>query len=138
MFSTKVTPRFGDTDILGHINNVVLAAWFELARTDLMRIFDPQLQLDRRTFPLIQAHADYDFIDQIFFRSPVEIRTWISHIGTKSFTIYHEAWQEGRLCSKGNAVIVHYDFNTEKATPIPEDRKVFLVEHLLPESAREK
>lgn len=138
MVSTTVTPRFGDTDILGHINNVVLAAWFELSRTEIFRVFDPQLRLDKRTFPLIMAHTDYDFVDQLFFRSPVEIRAWVSHIGTKSFTIYHEAWQEGRLCSKGSAVIVHYDFNTEKTTPIPEDKKAFLMGHLLPEPALAK
>jgi acyl-CoA thioester hydrolase len=59
----------------------------------------------------------------------VEIKTWITRIGTKSFTAYHEAWQQGRLCVKGNAVLVHYDFNLEKTTPIPEDKKKLLAEH---------
>ena len=135
MFSVKVTPRFGDMDALGHINNVVLATWFEQARNEIFRIFDPELRIDKKTFPLIMAHTDYDFVDQLFFRYDVEIRTWITRIGTSSVTVYHEAWQEGRLCSKGNAVIVHYDFNIEKSTPIPEDKKRLLEEHLLPESA---
>jgi len=133
MVSVTVTPRFGDTDALGHINNVVLAAWFELARTDIFTIFDPELRLDKRTFPLIMAHTDYDFVDQIFIRPSVEIRVWVSRIGTKSLTLYHEAWQEGRLCATGSAVIVHYDFNTGKSTPIPEDKKALLAEFLRPE-----
>ncbi|MDR1728784.1 MAG: acyl-CoA thioesterase [Acidobacteriota bacterium] len=133
MVSVTVTPRFGDTDALGHINNVVLAAWFELARTDIFKVFDPELKLDKRTFPLIMAHTDYDFVDQIFFRPAVEVKVWVSRIGTKSMTLYHEAWQEGRLCSTGSAVIVHYDFNTGETTPIPEDKKALLAQHLLPE-----
>jgi len=135
MFSTKVTPRFGDTDALGHINNIVIAVWFELARNDIFRIFDPELRIDKSAFPLIMAHTDYDFTDQILYRYEIEIRTWIARIGAKSLTVYHEAWQEGRMCAKGNAVIVHYDFNTEKTTPIPEDKKKLLAEHLLPGSA---
>ena len=131
MFSEKMTPRFGDTDALGHINNVVLAVWFEQARNAIFRIFDPKLRIDKKTFPLIMAHTDYDFVDQILFGYDVEVRTWIARIGTKSMTVYHEAWQEGRLCSRGNAVIVHYDFNTEKSTPIPEDKKMLLAEHIL-------
>jgi len=130
MFTTTVTPRFGDMDALGHINNTVPAVWFELARNPLLKIFAPTLELKRETFPLIMAHTDYDFTGQLYFMYEVEIKTWITHIGTKSFTAYHEAWQEGRLCVKGNAVMVHYDFNTEKSTPIPEDKKALLAEHL--------
>ncbi|MDR1287922.1 MAG: acyl-CoA thioesterase [Treponema sp.] len=129
MFSITVTPRFGDMDILGHINNTVPVAWFELARNPLFRIFDQEMKLSRESFPLIMAHTDYDYVAQLYFQYNVEIRTWISRIGTKSFTVYHEAWQEGRLCVKGSAVVVHYDFNTETTTPIPEDKKRLLSEH---------
>ena len=130
MFSTKVTPRFGDTDALGHVNNTVPVSWFELSRNPLIKIFHPDLSLKRETFSLILAHTDFDFTGQLYYQYDVEIRTWISRIGTKSFTVYHEAWQEGRLCVKGSAVIVHYDFNAEKSIPIPEDIKKLLAKHL--------
>jgi acyl-CoA thioester hydrolase len=77
------------------------------------------------------AHIDFDFTDQLFLKGDIEIKTWISKIGTKSFTVSHEAWQEGRLCVKGTAVIVHYDFNSQQTTPIPEDKRRLLEEHLL-------
>ncbi|MEM9398560.1 MAG: acyl-CoA thioesterase, partial [Pseudomonadota bacterium] len=32
MFSKTLSPRFYETDALGHINNVTIAAWFEVAR----------------------------------------------------------------------------------------------------------
>jgi acyl-CoA thioester hydrolase len=133
MFTTTVTPRFGDTDVLGHINNVVLAEWFELSRNPLFKIFDPKLRLSRDTWPLIMAHTDYDFVGELFFHAEVKIIVCISRVGTKSFTVYHEAWQEGRLCATGNAVIVHYDFVNRKSMSIPEDIKKALEEHLKPE-----
>jgi len=131
MFSITVTPRFGDLDALGHLNNTVPVFWFELARNPLFQIFDSALELKRETFPLILAHADYDYVGQLYFQYEVEIKTWISRIGTKSFTVYHEAWQQDRLCVKGSVVIVHYNFNIEQTTPIPEDKKKLLAEHLL-------
>jgi len=130
MFTTTVTPRFGDMDILGHINNIVPGMWFELGRNSLFKIFDPEMRLCKETFPLIMAHAEYDFVGQLYFQFEVEIRTWIGRIGTKSFTVVQEAWQQGRVCVKGSSVIVHYDFNTDKSTPIPEDKKKLLAEHL--------
>ena len=126
-----VTPRFGDLDALWHINNMVPAGWFELARNTIIKIFNPAMEIKREAFPLILAHTDYDFVGQLYYSYDVEIRTWISRIGTKSFTVYHEAWQQDRLCVKGNAVIVHYDFNSESSLPIPEDKKRMLAEHLL-------
>ena len=131
MFSITVTPRFGDIDFLGHVNNTVPAFWFELARNDVIRLFDPELELIKESFPLIMVHSDYDFINQVFLKYPVEIKTWISKIGTKSFTVYHEAWQQDRLCVKGNAVIVYYNFVTKLSQPIPEDKRKLLEHHSL-------
>jgi acyl-CoA thioester hydrolase len=131
MYTITVTPRFGDVDSLGHINNTVPAAWFELARNPIIDIFDPSKELKRETFPLILVHADYDFVSQVYYKYEVEIKTFITRIGTKSFTVYHEAWQQGKLCVKGNTVLVNYNFNTEKSVPIPEDKRELLVRHLV-------
>jgi acyl-CoA thioester hydrolase len=137
MFSTTVQPRFGETDILGHINNTVPAAWFELARTHIMKIFSPDLNISLDTWPLIMAHTDFDFLEEMNLKSIVEIKTWISKIGNSSFTVYHEAWQEGRCCVKGHAVVVCFNFNTKKSFPIPEDKRKILEEHLIMETSAE-
>jgi len=130
MYTTIITPRFGDIDLLGHINNTVPAGWFELARNTIIKMFYPATEIKREDFPLVLVHSDYDFIGQLYFNNDVEIRTWVTKIGTKSFTVYHEARQQDRLCVKGNAVIVYYDFVAESSVPIPEDKKQLLSEHL--------
>jgi acyl-CoA thioester hydrolase len=130
MFAITITPRFGDMDVLGHINNTVLPIWFEQARNPLFKIFSLDLDIRPETWPLIMAHMDFDFVGELFFRADVEIRTIVSRIGTKSFTLYHEAWQEGRLCVKGNVIIVYYDFLNKATVPIPDDKRKRLEEHL--------
>jgi acyl-CoA thioester hydrolase len=131
MFITTVSPRFGDVDGLGHINNTVLAAWFELARNPLFRIFNPSMDISFPHWPLIMAHTEYDFVGELFLPYEVEIRTFINHIGTSSFTLYHEAWQQARLCVTGKAVLVHYDFIKKQSIPLSEDKKLLLAEHSL-------
>jgi acyl-CoA thioester hydrolase len=132
MFTTTIQPRFGDTDCLGHINNTALAIWFEQARTPIFKIFSPSLEINLNTWPLIMAHTDYDFIAEMNLNE-TEIHTAISRIGSKSFTVYHEAWQQGRLCVKGHAVVVYFDFKIRGSVPIPENIKKLLAEHFAPE-----
>jgi acyl-CoA thioester hydrolase len=133
MFTTKISPRFGDIDGLRHVNNTVLAGWFELGRNPILRMFEPNLNLSYDTWTLILAHTDFDFVGEMFFQYDVEIRTYVKHIGNKSFTTYHAAWQEGRLCVQGSAVLINYDFNKKNTTEIPADIKEKLKEQMFTE-----
>jgi acyl-CoA thioester hydrolase len=84
------------------------------------------MDLSHGVWPLILAHTDFDFVSQMYLKSDVEIRTIISKIGTKSFTVSHEAYQDGRLCVKGNAVLVCYDFINQKSKELPDNIKIEL------------
>ncbi|HII93970.1 MAG TPA: acyl-CoA thioesterase [Methanosarcina sp.] len=132
MFSTIVSPRFGDIDGLGHVNNTVLPVWFEIGRNSVFRLFSPDLDLSPDVWHLILVRTEFDFLHQMYFRSDVEIRTYIAKIGNSSFTVGHEAWQEGELKVKGQAVLVYYDFKLQKAIPLPDSIREILTAHMLP------
>lgn len=132
MFSTIVSPRFGDIDGLGHVNNTVLPVWFEIGRNSVFRLFSPDLDLSPDVWHLILVRTEFDFLHQMYFRSDVEIRTFITKIGNSSFTVGHEAWQEGELKVKGQAVLVYYDFKLQKAMPLPDSIRKILTAHMLP------
>ncbi|KZX15629.1 hypothetical protein MBCUT_14020 [Methanobrevibacter cuticularis] len=129
MFKITVTPRFGDIDSLKHVTNTVVGDWFETGRNEIFRIFTPDLDTSYEKWKLIMVRTEFDFIDQMYYGFDVEIRTFIDKIGTSSFTVGHEAWQKGKLKSKGKAVIVHYDFIEQKSKPIPEEIKEKLRKH---------
>ena len=131
MFTEKVTPRFGDADGLRHINNTALAEWFEVGRNPIFRMFTPDLDLSYEKWKLILVRTEFDYIGQMYYGIDVEIRSYITHIGNSSFTIGHEAWQDGELKAKGKAVLVHFDFLNQKSVPIPESIKSQLHEHLI-------
>ena len=138
MFIEKVTPRFGDADGLRHINNIALAEWFEVGRNPIFRMFTPDLDLSYEKWKLILVRTEFDYLGQMFYGKDVEIRNYITHIGNSSFTIGHEAWQDGELKAKGKAVLVHFDFINQKAVPIPDDIRAQLNEHLIIEEDNSK
>ncbi|HHV23877.1 MAG TPA: acyl-CoA thioesterase [Methanosarcina sp.] len=132
MFSMTVSPRFGDIDGLGHVNNTVLPIWFEIGRNPIFRLFSPDLDLSPDVWHLILVRTEFDFLRQMYFRSEVEIRTFIAKIGNSSFTVGHEAWQEGELKVRGQAVLVYYDFKLQKAISLPDSIREVLKAHMLP------
>ncbi|MCZ3364907.1 MULTISPECIES: acyl-CoA thioesterase [Methanobacterium] len=131
MFTEKVTPRFGDADGLRHINNTALVEWFEVGRNPIFRMFTPDLDLSYEKWKLILVRTEFDYLGQMYYGIDVEIRSYITHIGNSSFTIGHEAWQDGELKAKGKAVLVHFDFLNQKSVPIPDAIKSQLHEHLI-------
>ena len=127
MFHLELEPRFSDTDALGHISNTTLPVWFEQARTPVFRIFHPTLEAE--TWPLIIARLEIDLMAQSYWHIPVKIKTGIGKIGNSSFHVIQEAWQGDKQIARGVAVLIHFDYEIEKALPIPEDIKARLAEH---------
>ncbi len=131
MIYTTITPRFGDSDGLKHINNIALAEWFELARNSFYKLFTPDLDLSHEKWKLIMVRTEFDFLGQMFYGTDVHIKSYITKIGNSSFTTAHEAWQNGHLRAKGKAVLVHYDFIHQKTKSIPPEIRKLLEEHLV-------
>lgn len=127
MFTYTQTPAFYDTDGLGHINNTRLPQWFETARNDLFRIFTPDL--DMKKWELIMARIEVDFVGELFYGRDVEIHTFVCKIGNSSFTVLHEAWQNGKLSARGKAFMVRYDFANGRAQSLTPEQKTQLEIH---------
>jgi acyl-CoA thioester hydrolase len=126
MYNQTIQPRFNETDALGHINNTVVAAWFEGCRDPLFRLFMPDL--NPAQWRLILAKFSVEFHAELFYGEPVEIRTWVSRVGNSSFDVSQQAWQLGKHCASGVAVMVHYDFQTKQSMPLTDHLKAQLLE----------
>ena len=116
MIFTKIVPRVSETDGVGHINNVFVPIWFEAGRREIFRIFSPKLDFINWKLALVKVTVEY--VDQLYLAENVEIRTGIEKIGNSSFTIKEEIHQTDRLCAKGEAIYVNYNFNEKKSETI--------------------
>lgn len=130
MWTNSLQPRFVETDALGHVNNTVLPVWFEDARTPIFELFCPGL--DTNNWHLIIAKIDVEFLAEIYYGKPVEIRTYMNKIGNSSMVIGHEAWQEDKLTARGSAVMVHFDHDSKSSKAIPDETRAILEQHMKP------
>lgn len=131
MFSEEFNVRFYETDALAHVSNTVLVGWFEAGREPIFKLFTPELDL--HNWPLILASYKVDFLEQIYYGQKVQVRTYISRIGSSSFDVYQELWQEQKKCATGTTTLVHFDFKAKKAVAINDEIKATLLVNSYPE-----
>ncbi len=127
MLSIEFDVRFYETDALQHVSNTVLVGWFETARLPIFKYFTPDLDLNN--WPLILANYNVDFLEQIYLAGPVEVKTWVSHIGNSSFVVYQELWQSNVKKAKGTTTLVRFDYASKKSVRIPDDIRTKLEDH---------
>lgn len=130
MLKTRINPRFGDTDALGHINNVAVANWFEDGRRPMFRFFTPDL--DPKKWKLIIAKIEIEYKAQMDFGAEVDLELEIERVGTSSFTVLQRAVQNGVTGAVGRTVVIHYDYSEQRSRPIPEPVRAKLEEHFPP------
>lgn len=128
MFTFSITPRFCETDALGHINNTVLPQWFEAAREPVFRLFKPDL--GTADWNLILARIEVDFVAQIQYGRDVMVLTGIEKIGNASFVVLQEVWQDNVCVARGRAVQVYFNYQTQKSEALPADKRTALEAHL--------
>ena len=127
MIETPIIPRVSETDGAGHINNTVIPIWFEGGRTEIFRVLTPDLDFKNWRVALVNMNVDY--LAQTYFQDRAVVRTWVDKVGTKSFTLYEELWQGARLCAKGTATYVYFNYDDQEAKPVPENVRVALLTH---------
>lgn len=127
MIETPIIPRVSETDGAGHINNTVIPIWFEGGRTEIFRVLTPDLDFKNWRVALVNMNIDY--LAQTYFQDPAVVRTWVDKVGTKSFTLYEELWQGARLCAKGTATYVYFNYDDQEAKPVPDNVRAALLVH---------
>jgi len=119
MLDYKLTPRFNDTDALGHINNATYSTWFEEARRPIFQIFIPDL--DVKKWKLIIARIEIDFLAQGEYKDQVTVTTAVEKVGNSSFVLIQEAIQNNKPICRSKSIMVHFDYTLQKSVPIPEE-----------------
>ena len=127
MIETQITPRVSETDGAGHINNTVMPVWFEAGRNEIFKMLTPNLNFDDWRVALVNMNLDY--LAQTYYQRNVVVKTWIERVGNKSFEVYEELHQDGRVCVRGTATYVYFNYKTQQAEAIPESVKAQLNEH---------
>ena len=123
--------RFADMDVLGHINNKSIAAFFENARAqflfEALGVSDNNLQsFGKPIFVLVKMVMD--FHAELHYPGRVKTGTCVTRIGNSSCTVSHGLFEDGECIATSDGICVLIDQKTRQSVPIPDDLRQRLLQ----------
>ena len=126
---TRLEVRLGDLDPFGHVNNAVVATYVEQGRVLYLRDV-LGTGADPVSMPFILAMLKVDYLAQILFTDTIEVETRVDWIGRTSIGMSHRLTGSGaRELARSEAVLVAFDYQVEKPTPVSDDWSATMVAH---------
>ncbi|NWG35505.1 MAG: acyl-CoA thioesterase [Chloroflexi bacterium] len=123
-FYHPIEVRYGDLDPQGHVNNAKHLTYFEQARIAYMielGLFTKDQSFMEIGVILADVHITY--LAPIHFGGQVKVGVRVAKLGNKSMT-----WEQnvvdaetGKILSKGEVVMVTYDYKQGKTINIPHE-----------------
>jgi acyl-CoA thioester hydrolase len=120
---TPVTIRFSDTDMLGHVNNVATAAYFEAGRCELFYKLMAEGGLVERgkeaTIDFVLARVAIDFRKEFFYPGTVEVGSRFMRLGNRSMITGYGLFIGETCHATAECVNVFFDLETRSSVPPP-------------------
>lgn len=136
-YVTKIQPQVADTNMQGHVDFLAYSRWFDRARTTLYEELLPGFHT--KPHGLVIVNVTVDFLRETFVDDRVEIRTWTSRIGEKSFELTQELWRVRddapnlERCAVTKVVLCAINFDVHKSEPLSGHFRNVLAKYTAPE-----
>ena len=81
---------------------------------------------------VILARLEVDYVRQLYYRvgEQLPVRSWVTRLGTKSFTMRQELVQDDEVVIRLDAVLVLFDPATDSSRPMTDDERAFWSRYL--------
>jgi acyl-CoA thioester hydrolase len=131
-FTTQMSTRYGDCDVMGHINNVAYARLFEESRiqfgmalhgSDTLNHFDRKDRL-----MIVAAHIFY--LAELNYPSDITVGVGIVRIGTSSYTLSCGMFNQQGDCVAVNQSTIANGKNG-KSAPMSQELRAAAAEFLM-------
>lgn len=124
----RVHLRRGDLDEHGHVRDVLLLELLQEARIQYLMNLHTRGQAWTHH---VVARTDVRYHRPIAYRAaPYEVRSWIGHLGTSSFTIRAEVRDGEALLADASVVMVTFDKETQRPAPMAPTQRERLAQEL--------
>jgi acyl-CoA thioester hydrolase len=117
--------RWSDPDSYGHVNHARALSLLEDARL-AMAAAAPGIAPGRQP-DIILARLEVDYLRQLHYRvgEQVQVRTWVTRLGTKSLSTQQELLQDGEVVIRLDAVIVLFDMAADASRPMTDEERAY-------------
>jgi acyl-CoA thioester hydrolase len=126
--SYRLTVRRADVDGHGFVRDVAFFEYFQEARIQfVMGLHTRGQQWSNH----VVARTDIDFLEPVpHRREPYTVRSWIGHVGTRSFTIQAEVLDGERTLAHAAVVMVTFDMEAQRPTDMTAPQRARLLQEL--------
>lgn len=122
--------RYSDTDKQGHINNAVYSTFYETGRVEFI---DSAREANAGSdTEFVIAKLTISFSEEIHWPGEVHVGSRVKRIGNSSLVIEQAVFNNDRLCSTGESIVVQINSATRKSQPFNADERAYF-ESLLAE-----
>ncbi len=130
-FYHPIEVRYGDLDPQGHVNNAKHLTYFEQARVAYMinlGLFTKDQSFMKIGVIVADVHIAY--LAPVYFRQDIKVGVRTAKLGNKSMTLEQNVMdtETGKELSKGELVIVTYDYEIERTISIPQEWREKIVQ----------
>lgn len=129
---TEIIPlRWGDIDMLGHVNNAKYFTYFEQARMSWFMASGLAKPFQDQGPVLVQTSAT--FLKPLIFPGDISVKVFLAQIGNSSFTTEYAISLQHKpdvCCAQGGAKIVWIDYQKQQSMPLPEPVRTQLAAYL--------
>lgn len=128
----EFTVRFGDIDVLGHVNNVRFLGYLEDARVAMLFV-DPARDGGKAFEGLVVARHEVDYLRPLKFGpDPVRVETWVREIAAAKFVLDYEIRDAAQCYLRASTVVVAYDVAAERPRRLTDAEVRYLRRFLRP------
>jgi len=119
-FVVPIEVRFGDLDVMGHVNNATYLTYFETARLKYYGHLIASPALDE--VDIILAEVTCTYKSPALYGEVLDVGIRTEQIGRKSFVLSYrvEEQQSHRLIATGRSVQVAFDYASGQTKPVSE------------------
>jgi acyl-CoA thioester hydrolase len=121
---TPIQIRFSDIDAVNHVNNAVIAQYYDVGR---IAFFEAALGEDFKWTEILAVvvYTENNFYHSINQGDKIYVETHLVKFGNKSMTMFQEIIEEqtGIVKSSCKTILAGYDKINHCSTHIPEDFK---------------
>jgi acyl-CoA thioester hydrolase len=120
--------RNADTDLQGHVNNAVMATFFEAGRIEVLN--SPEIQAVTSVLGIVVARLAIDYKKELFFPGKVRVGSRVTRVGRTSFTFSQTLVALDSEVARAEAVCVLIDHATRQPSPVSDSLRHFLLNPL--------
>lgn len=125
----RISTRWADNDVYGHVNNVVYYSWFDTAVNALL-IERGALDIHHGQTIGFVVETQCNYFAPLAFPQTVEAGIRVAQAGTSSVRYEIGLFAEGAdtAAAQGHFVHVYVDRQTQRPVPLPEALRVVVAE----------